>query len=162
MSFWTLTFMFTNFSKCFEEKFDQRYWFELRNKAKENHLVWTYFKEQFWCLDEISSKVHFWVGILVINKLKKFFVRVIFVPPRNQSKLNPPMPDSKSAQSWYFFSILEINNILGFRNVFPKLHEPSWFWFFFVFSWNSLFFCASLHAKDFAKNWCKTKWPCFS
>ena len=87
MSFWKLNCMFTNFSKCFEEKFDQRFWFELRNKAKENDLVWTYFKEQFWCLDEISQKAHFRVGILVINKLKKFFVRVIFVPPRNQSKL---------------------------------------------------------------------------
>lgn len=61
------------------------------------------------------------------------------------------MPDSKSAQSWYFFSILEISNFLGFQNVFPKLHEPSWFRKFFVFSWNSLFFCASLHAIDFAK-----------
>ena len=79
-----------------------------------------------------------------------------------ESPLNPPMPDSKSAQSWYFFSILEISNFLGFQNVFPKLYEPSWFWIFFVFSWNSLFFCASLHATHFAKNWCKTKWPCFS
>ena len=75
---------------------------------------------------------------------------------------NSPMADSKSAQSWYFFSIIEISNFLGFQNVFPKLHEPSWFWNFFVFSWNSLFFCASLHATDFEKKWCKTKWPCFS
>ena len=46
---------------------------------------------------------------------------------------NPPMPDSKSAQSWYFFSILEISNFLGFQNVFPKLHEPSWFSIFCFF-----------------------------
>ena len=37
--------------------------------------------------------------------------------------INPPMPDSKSAQSWYFFSILQIDNFLGFQNVFPKLHD---------------------------------------
>ena len=66
--------------------------------------------------------------------------------------INPPIPDSKSAQSWYFFSILEISKFLGFQNVFPKLHEPSWFWIFFVFSWNSLLFCASLHATDLEKN----------
>ena len=57
-----------------------------------------------------------------------------------KSWLNHPMPDSKSAKSWCFFSILEISKFLGFQNVFPKLHEPSWFLFFVVFPWNYLFF----------------------
>ena len=61
----------------------------------------------------------------------------------HKSLLNLPMPDSKSAQSWYFFSILEISNFLGFQNFFPKLHESSWFRNFFVFPLNSLFFCLS-------------------
>ena len=39
--------MFINVSKCFEEMFDQRFWLELRNKAKENDLVWTYLKNNF-------------------------------------------------------------------------------------------------------------------
>ena len=47
------------------------------------------------------------------------------VPHSGKHFFNPPMPDSKSAQNWYFFSILEINNFLGFQNVFPKLYEPS-------------------------------------
>ena len=59
-----------------------------------------------------------------------------------------------------FFSILEISNFLEFQNFFPKLHEPSWFWFLFVFSWNSLFFvCLITRDPGFAKNWCRTK--CF-
>ena len=35
-----------------------------------------------------------------------------------------PMPDSKCAQSWYVFSILEIDNFLVFQNAFPKFHDP--------------------------------------
>ena len=50
------------------------------------------------------------------------------------------MPDSKSAQSWYFFVILESNNFLGFQNIYPELHDPSWFWQFFLFCMNSLLF----------------------
>ena len=74
-----------------------------------------------------------------------------------------PMLDSKSAQSWYFFLILEIHSFLGFQNVFPKLHDPSWFCQFFVFFLNfSFFLCVSLHATDFSKKLCKMKWSCFS
>ena len=58
----------------------------------------------------------------------------------NFRKLNPPMPDSKSAQSWYFFVILESNNFLGFQNIYPELHDPSWFWQLFLFCLNSLLF----------------------
>ena len=57
-----------------------------------------------------------------------------------KSNFNPPMPDSKSAQSWYFFVILESNNFLGFQNIYPELHDPSWFWQLFLFCLNSLLF----------------------
>ena len=61
------------------------------------------------------------------------------------------MPDSKSAQSWYFFSILEIDNFLGFENVFPKLHDPSWFFQFFVFPWIFPFFVCLITRDRFFK-----------
>ena len=32
---------------------------------------------------------------------------------------------------------------------------------FFFFPWILCFLCASLHATDFVKKWCKTKWSCF-
>ena len=62
------------------------------------------------------------------------------------------MTDSKSAQSWYFFSILEIDIFLGFQNVFPKLHDPSWFFQFFVFPWIFPFFvCLIIRDRFFKK-----------
>ena len=81
-----------------------------------------------------SQNLCFW---RILNKLNLF--------------INPPMPDSKSAQSWYFFSILEINNFLGFQNVFPKLHDPSWFCQFFVFPWIFRFFLCLITRDRFFK-----------
>ena len=59
--------------------------------------------------------------------LRMLYTSMLMEKPMFQktAAMNPPMPDSKSAQSWHFFSILEISNFLGFQNVFSKLHEPS-------------------------------------
>ena len=51
--------------------------------------------------------------------------RLFIVPIFYQSCINPPMPDSKSAQSWCFFRILEDKNFLGFQKRIPIVNQKS-------------------------------------
>ena len=61
------------------------------------------------------------------------------------------MPDSKSAQSLSFFVILESKNFLGFRNIYPEIYDPSWFFQLFLFSLNSFLFVSLITRNRFCK-----------
>ena len=61
------------------------------------------------------------------------------------------MPNSESAQICCLFAILESNNFWGVRNIYPEMHDPSWFWQLFVFSLNSLAFVCLTTRDRFCK-----------
>jgi len=109
-------------------------------------MYWYRYLRIYQSLKYKRSKVYFYFCQKVGD------MNTYFVDNMKLESVNPPMPDSKIAQRWYFFLILEISNFLGFQNVFPKLHEPSWFLFFFVFSWIFCFFVPHYTRQILQKN----------
>ena len=59
--------------------------------------------------------------------------------------------------SWY----LRVTTFWGFKIYTQNYMTLRDFDNFFFFAWILCFLCASLHATDFVKKWCKTKWSCF-
>ena len=59
--------------------------------------------------------------------------------------------------SWY----LRVTAFMGFEIYTQKYMTLRDFDNFFFFAWILCFLCASLHATEFVKKWCKTKWSCF-
>ena len=59
--------------------------------------------------------------------------------------------------SWY----LRVTTFWGFKIYTQNYMTLRDFDNFFFFAWILCFLCASLHATEFVKKWCKTKWSCF-
>ena len=101
--------------------------------------------------------IRFDVFILVLkfhtNVFHRSFSLPIFLTPRCRTLKVPKV----GTFSWY----LRVTTFWGFKIYTQNYMTLRDFDNFFFFAWILCFLCASLHATEFVKKWCKTKWSCF-
>ena len=88
-----------------------------------------------------------------LKKLKKHGNFFASLTPRSWTLKVPKV----GTFSWY----LRVTTFWGFKIYTQNYMTLRDFDNFFFFAWILCFLCASLHATEFVKKWCKTKWSCF-
>ena len=81
--------------------------------------------------------------------------------PVNVFFFNPQCRTLKVPKVGAFSQYLRVTTFWGFKIYTQKCMTLRDFDNFFFFAWILCFLCASLHATEFVKKWCKTKWSCF-
>lgn len=85
----------------------------------------------------------------VMKRDKRKYVRI----KTRELVLTFPLPDvwPWSSKVCVFSRSLRVTTFLGFRNRYPEMHDPSWFWQLFVFSLNPLIFVCLISRNTFCK-----------
>ena len=81
--------------------------------------------------------------------------------PDYHFKLTPRCRTLKVPKVGVFSPYLRVTTFWGFEIYTQKCMTLRDFDNFLFFPWIRWFLCASLHATDFSKKWCKTKWSRF-
>ena len=102
---------------------------------------------------------------MIYNKISSFYficgcitLRASFGP---SSFLTPQCRTLKVPKVGAFSPYLRVTTFWGFEIYTQKCMTLRDFDNFFFFAWILCFLCASLHATEFVKKWCKMKWSCF-